>query len=180
MSNIKINNPVLASVFLLCTFLLSFACTGSSNELQVGDKAPDFSLPTDDGQMVSLQDYKGSKSVVLFFYPKAGTPGCNKEACSFRDTKSFFDKADIEIIGISTDSREDLKNFRTEFNLNFTLVSDNDKKAAEKYGVLSPVGFASRTTFVINQEGYIQKIFKDVDPVDHADEILKALSNNPL
>jgi len=172
---------VMKKLFLIFTLItLSVACSRASGKLEIGDTAPDFSLPSDNGEMISLRDYFGIKSVVLFFYPKAGTPGCNKEACSFRDTQSFFKNANIEIIGISTDSRENLKNFRTEFNLNFTLLSDSDKKVAKSYGVLSPIGLAKRTSFIINKEGDIHAIFHDVDPIDHADDILKALSNNPL
>ena len=176
----KVFNMFLTGFLIWVFAFFGYACANDSKRLNVGDKAPDFSLPTDDGQMVSLQDYRGSKSIVLFFYPKAGTPGCTKEACAFRDTKSLFENADIEIIGISTDSREDLKNFRTEFNLNFTLVSDHDKKISKKYGALSAIGFAKRTTFIINKEGIVHEIFEDVDPVGHAEEILKSLSANPL
>ena len=153
--------------------LVFLAGCGSGKEgVLVGDKAPDFSLPSDDGQLISLSDYKDRQTVVLYFYPKDNTPGCITEACSFRDRLEEYKAAGVAVIGISTDDAESHKDFRETHKLNFTLIADTKKKAVEAYGALSSLGFARRMTFVIDKSGIIRKIYPDVTPSGHASQVL--------
>ena len=148
--------------------------------LKEGDKAPDFSLPDQDGKMHSLKDY-ASKTVVLYFYPKDLTPGCTVEACQFRDRKADIAKKGAVILGVSVDSVKLHKKFETKEKLNFTLLSDEDKKVVHAYGVWGKKKFMGneydgifRTTFVI-KKGKIAKIFEKVSPEGHDKEVLDAL-----
>ena len=143
---------------------------GGNTHLKEGQAAPDFSLPSDDGRTVNLADYKGKQTVVLYFYPRDETPGCTKEACSFRDSLADFKKANIEVLGVSVDSVESHQEFRRKQNLNFTLLSDKDKKVSKAYGVLNLLRFSRRVTFIIDREGVIRKIYPDVSPAEHAKE----------
>lgn len=158
-------------VFILLLTVLA-SCSFGEIVLNEGDTAPDFTLPSDDGQVISLSDFKGQNVVVLYFYPKDNTPGCTTEACSFRDSFDAYKAAGIVVLGVSTDDVESHKNFRQDHQLNFTLLSDDKKKVSEQYGVLGSFGFASRVTFVIDKAGKIRKIFKDVSPDGHAAEVL--------
>jgi peroxiredoxin Q/BCP len=149
--------------------------TGSAKgegEIAEGSTAPDFALPSDDGQTVKLSSYRGKQPVVLYFYPKDETPGCTKEACSFRDNLAEFKKAGVEILGVSVDSVEAHQKFRQKENLNFTLLSDEKKEVTKQYGVLGTFGVASRVTFVIDKAGTVRKIYRDVSPAEHAAEVL--------
>jgi thioredoxin-dependent peroxiredoxin len=150
--------------------------------LEVGKNAPDFSLPDQDGNLHRLSDYKG-KPVVLYFYPKDDTPGCTKEACSFRDSFPEFRKAGIEVLGISTDDENSHTKFRLKYNLPFILLSDTDRKVVEKYGVWveknnygKKYWGTARTTFLIDKDGKIVHIFNKVKPEEHAEEVLEKLS----
>ena len=142
-------------------------------KLMAGDKAPDFKLPDQDGKMHSLSDYKG-KWLVIYFYPKDFTPGCTKEACGFRDNFSLL-KDKIQIVGISGDSVKIHNKFADKYNLPFTLLSDPNKKTVSKYGTDGLI-FAKRTSFLINPEGIIEKIYPKVNPAGHTDEIIKDLA----
>lgn len=150
--------------------------------LEQGERAPDFELNNQDGELVSLSDLKGEK-VVLYFYPKADTPGCTKEACGFRDSWEDFEESDIEVIGVSTDPVEDLKEFKEKYDLPFTLLSDERGEVAsayESYGT-TEVGdetweIAFRNTYVIDEDGYIERVYKNVSPEGHADEIIEELT----
>src|SRR3954468_16071343 len=102
---------------------------------KVGAKAPAFKLPASNGQTISLSDFAGKKTVVLFFYPKADTPGCTKEACGFRDAMPEYDRTNVAVLGISPDPVQDVKNFDQKFHFNFPLLADSDHSIAEKYGV---------------------------------------------
>jgi thioredoxin-dependent peroxiredoxin len=152
-------------------------------ELKEGDKAPDFSLPSSDGETVSLKDLKG-KSVVLYFYPKDDTPGCTKEACDFRDLRKKFQSEGAEIYGVSFDSVDSHNKFITKYKLPFPLLSDSDKSVATAYGVFkkkmlygnSFLGI-ERTTFVIDPQGEIKKIFPKVKVDGHAETVLAALKS---
>ena len=110
----------------------------TKSKVEVGSIAPDFILPSQSGQMVSLTDFVGEKPVVLFFYPKDDTPGCTKEACAFRDDHEGFGKLDAEVIGISSDSVESHRSFAAKHNLPYTLLSDEEKKVRKLYGVPIP------------------------------------------
>lgn len=146
------------------------------------ETAPDFSLLDETGKMRSLTDYRG-KSVVLYFYPKDDTPGCTTEACAFRDDYSAYEKAGVVILGVSPDSPKSHAKFKAKHGLPFTLLSDEDHKVCELYGVWGPKKFMGRvydgvfrTTFLINKEGMITKVFEDVKPAGHSNEILAAIS----
>jgi len=149
--------------------------------LAVGDPAPDFSLPDGDGNVVNLSDLKG-KRVVLYFYPRDNTPGCTKEACAFRDLYDEFQANDVVVLGVSTDDAKSHQKFATKFNLPFPLLIDEAGKVAEtydSYGLKKFMGKEymgiSRSTFVIDADGKIEKIYKKVKPEQHAQEVLTDL-----
>ena len=147
-----------------------------------GTTAPAFKTKDDNGEDVSLKDFKGKK-VVLYFYPKDDTPGCTKEACSFRDAYSKFKKQGIKLLGVSPDSEASHQKFITKYKLPFTLLADRDHAIAEAYGVWGEKKFMGRTymgvlrtTFLIDEKGKIKKVFEKVKPEDHATEVLEAFS----
>jgi len=147
-----------------------------------GTTAPAFKTKDDNGEDVSLKDFKGQK-VVLYFYPKDDTPGCTKEACSFRDAYSKFKKQGIKLLGVSPDSEASHQKFITKYKLPFTLLADREHAIAEAYGVWGEKKFMGRTymgvlrtTFLIDEKGKIKKVFEKVKPEDHATEVLEAFS----
>lgn len=147
--------------------------------LKPGDKAPDFTAKDQDGNSISLGDYKGRK-LVLFFYPKASTPGCTAEACDLSDNHSKFQKAGYEILGVSADSEKRQTNFRNKYKFPYPLIADEDKKVIEAYGVWGPKKFMGReydgihrTTFVIDETGIIEDVILKVKTKEHTDQILK-------
>ena len=149
--------------------------------LKPGDPAPDFSVPTQSSQTVSLSDFRGKK-VILYFYPKDDTPGCTKEACAFKDHFSGFSKKNAVILGVSPDSPKSHAKFAQKFQLPFTLLADEEKKIATAYGVWGEKVFMGRkymgvhrTTFLIGQDGTIEKIWPGVKPEEHAAEVLASL-----
>lgn len=149
--------------------------------LNVGDKAPDFTINDKNGVPVSLSDFIGKK-VVLYFYPKDNTPGCTRQACAFAGAYSEFQKRNVEVIGISKDSVDSHAKFAQKHGLPFILLSDPKLEAIEKYGVWQEkklcgrTGFGVvRTTFIINEEGVIEKIMPKVKPDTNAAEILAEL-----
>jgi thioredoxin-dependent peroxiredoxin len=151
--------------------------------LKPGDKAPDFTLTADDGKSVSLSDFKG-KQVVLYFYPKASTPGCTIEACDFRDLRPKFNKADVVVLGVSADPVKALVNFKTKQKLNFPLLSDPDHKMIESYGQWRMKKFMGRSfqgivrsTFLIDQDGRVAQIWDAVRVKGHAAETLSAATS---
>jgi len=149
--------------------------------LKEGDVAPDIRLDTDSGDTFKLSNLKG-KTVVLYFYPKADTPGCTAESCDFRDNVSRFKKKGVEVIGISPDKVEKQAKFKAKYDLTFPLLADVDHKVAEDYGVWQLkknygkeyMGIV-RSTFVIDKEGKIAKIFPKVKVEGHVDEVFEAL-----
>lgn len=145
--------------------------------LGVGSVAPDFTLKNQNGETVSLSDYKGKKNVVLFFYPKDQTPGCTKEACSFRDNYELVTELGAEVIGINGDSESSHKAFATKHNLPYHLVSDNGGSVRKAYGV--PKIFflvPARVTFVIDKEGIIKHVFRsDANAEQHIEEAISVL-----
>ena len=147
-----------------------------------GTAAPAFKTTDANGETVNLKDFRGQK-VVLYFYPKDDTPGCTKEACSFRDAFSKFKKQGITILGVSPDSEKSHQKFVTKYKLPFTLLADTDHSIADAYGVYGEKKFMGRTymgihrtTFLIDEKGKIKKVFEKVKPEDHADEVLGAFS----
>ncbi len=146
--------------------------------LNIGDKAPEFTLKDKNGNDVSLSDLKGKK-VVLYFYPKDNTPGCTRQACAFGEKYAEFQRRNIEVIGISKDSVASHVKFAEKYNLPFVLLSDPERIAIESYGVwqekkmCGKVGMGVvRTTFVIDENGNIERIMPKVKPDTNADEIL--------
>lgn len=151
--------------------------------LKEGTTAPAFKTTDQNGESVSLKELRGRK-VVLYFYPKDDTPGCTKEACSFRDAYSKFKKKDITVLGVSPDKEAAHKKFVTKYQLPFTLLADTDHSIAEAYGVWGEKKFMGRTylgvhrtTFLIDEKGKIRKIFEKVKPEDHASEVLEAFAD---
>jgi thioredoxin-dependent peroxiredoxin len=150
--------------------------------LKEGDAAPDFTAPSSGGGVVSLADFRG-KHVVLYFYPKDDTPGCTKEACSFRDQFSRLEKKGAVVLGVSPDSVKKHDKFVEKYDLPFPLLSDEDKKVVQAYGVWGEKSFLGkkymgthRVTFLIAPDGRIRKIWPKVTPEEHAREVLEAVS----
>ena len=141
------------------------------NTLSVGDMAPDFTLMDQDSVYHTLSDYRG-KHVVVYFFPKAETPGWIKQACGFRDAFADFKDQNITVFGLSYDSPEALKQFKEKFNIPFTFLSDSKKEAGKTYGVHRFL-FTSRQTFLIEKDGRIGKIFNKVDLNSHPKDILQ-------
>jgi thioredoxin-dependent peroxiredoxin len=143
-----------------------------------GASAPNFTLPSQDGSKISLDQFRG-KWAVLYFYPKDMTSGCTVEAHNFqRDQQRYLDRNAV-VLGVSVDSVESHQQFCTKEGLNFKLLSDSDHKVTEEYGSLTNLGllkFASRHTFIINQQGKVVKVYMDVSPNKHSEEVLAALA----
>jgi len=143
---------------------------------KVGDPAPDFEGPTSNGKTLGLKDFLGKKNVVLYFYPKDDTPGCTKEACSFRDNLETVRSTDTEIVGVSLDSAASHRRFAEKYRLSFPLISDEERRIATAYGVLGDKGNSTRrATFIIDKKGKIVKIFPKVDVARHTEEVLEVL-----
>ncbi len=145
--------------------------------VKIGDTAPDFTLLSQRSESVSLKDFLGKKSVVLYFYPKDDTPGCIKEACAFRDSYEVFINAGAEVIGISEDSPDSHQKFAAKYQLPFTLLSDNGKQVRKLYGVPATLGILpGRVTYVITKKGVVEHIFNSqFNFKGHVEESLKTL-----
>ena len=146
--------------------------------------APDFELQDDTGKWQKLSAYRG-KPVVLYFYPKDDTPGCTTEACNFRDDYSTYEKAGVVLLGVSPDTVKSHAKFKAKYDLNFPLLADVDHKICEQYDVWALKKFMGReymgvlrTTFLIDKDGQIVKVFENVKPADHSMELLAALDLN--
>ncbi len=153
-------------------------------KLEKGDTAPDFSLSASTGETISLKDFLNKKRVVLYFYPKDNTPGCTKEACSFRDNQDAIQAKDTVVLGVSADSLASHEKFITKFDLNFPLLSDPDHKTAEAYGAWGEKKLYGKTyfgmirkTFIIGKDGKLEHVFHKVKADGHGEEILKLLNN---
>lgn len=147
--------------------------------LKIGDKAPVFSGVNQDGKVISLSDFAGKK-VVLYFYPKDNTPGCTAEACNLRDNHELLIKQGYAVVGVSTDSVKSHKKFIEKYDLPFDLIADTDKKIVSDYGVWGEKKFlgktymgTSRTTFIIDENGFLEDIIEKVDTKNHASQVLK-------
>lgn len=154
------------------------------NNLKISSKAPDFKLPDQTGKIHQLSDYKG-KWLLLYFYPKDNTPGCTVEACSLRDNWADFGKLNAAVLGISADSVTSHKRFADKFNLSFPILADETKGMIKSYGVLAEKSMFGkkflgivRSSFLIDPEGKIAKIYEKVKPAEHASEVLKDLQNS--
>lgn len=149
----------------------------------VGEKAPDFNLPGTGGKTYKLEDYTGKQNVVLYFYPKDDTAGCTKEACSFRDLNKRFANADTVILGVSGDDVQSKENFASKNGLTFPLLADEDFDVSTRYGAYKLrerdgkefMGI-ERTTFLIDRDGVIRKVYPNVDIEGHADEVLNEIA----
>jgi len=151
--------------------------------MDINDKAPEFTLPDQNGANVSLKDLRG-KYVVLYFYPRADTPGCTIEACEFRDSYKKVENTGAVVLGVSPDTPKALKKFEEKYGLPFTLLGDADKKVCNAYGVIQEKNMygkkvmgVARTTFIIGPDGKIRHIFHKVKPQGHADEVLNFLKS---
>ena len=151
----------------------------------VGAKAPAFELPASTGETIGLNDFAGKKTVVLYFYPKADTPGCTTEACGFRDALADYDRAKVAVLGVSPDPVDKVRKFAEKFHLNFPLLADADHGVAERYGVWGEKSMygrkfmgVARTTFVIGTDGRVRHVFEKVKPAGHDREVLEWLREN--
>lgn len=149
--------------------------------LKIGDKAPDFKLNDQDGKLVKLLDFRGKK-IILYFYPRDDTPGCTKEACGFRDNILSLKKKNVVVLGVSNDDEKSHLKFIKKFNLPFALLSDVTKEVSKKYGVYELKKFMgreyygiTRSTFIIDEKGKIQKIFYKVNPEQHISEVIETV-----
>jgi len=153
-----------------------------SDALKVGEPAPDVSLVSDKGETVSLSDFRGKQAVVLYFYPKDDTPGCTKEACSFRDLSADFAEKGAVILGVSPDDTTSHVKFRDKFSLPFPLLSDPGAEVAQRFGIwVEKTNYGrkymgvERTTVVIGKDGTIKKVFPKVAVDGHVEEVLAAI-----
>ena len=149
--------------------------------IETGEQAPDFELPNQDGENVALRDLRGRR-VVLYFYPKADTPGCTVQACGIRDRSSDYETAGVTVLGVSPDPVKDVKKFHDKQSLNFTLLADADHAVAEQYGVWVEKSMYgrkymgnARATFLIDEEGVVRHVIPKASPKTHDDEVLEAL-----
>ena len=150
--------------------------------IREGDEAPDFTLPDQDGREVSLKDFSG-RTLVLYFYPRADTPGCTTQACGIRDRAAEYEAAGAVVVGVSPDSVEAIKRFHGGQSLNFTLLADSDHAVAERYGTWVEKNMygrkswgVQRSTFVIDGDGTVTRVFPKVSPKTHDDLVLAALA----
>ena len=143
-----------------------------ANLPQQGLSLPDLDLTTESGEHIGTAELTGQKTV-LYFYPKDDTPGCTKEACAFRDRMEDYAEAGIQVYGVSLDSPESHGEFRAKYGLNFPLLTDEGGRASEVLGVLGDRGVASRVTFLLDPDGKISRVYPEVSPETHADEILE-------
>lgn len=141
--------------------------------IEEGESIPDFEVKNNEGKKISSEDIKHA---IIYFYPKADTPGCTKEACNFRDSISRLEGLELDVYGVSTDSVKDQKSFHDKNDLNFDLLADEKGLVSEKFGALQDSGYAGRITFVVG-DGKIVKVFRKVDPEDHLDELMDYLEN---
>jgi thioredoxin-dependent peroxiredoxin len=149
-----------------------------------GQEAPDFELTTDTGETVKLSALRG-KPIVIYFYPKDDTPGCTTQACGIRDAWGEFERAGAVVLGVSPDDERSHEKFRSKYDLPFTLLADTDHSVAEQYGVWGEKSYLGRnyfgvrrSTFVIDENGKVKKVFEKVKPATHADDVLASLASD--
>jgi len=171
------------SLAALISMLILFSSVNAQSKkemtkpvLKVGMKAPNFNLEDAYGHHYSLASFKGKSPVIVYFYPKAGTAGCTKEACGIRDDWGKFKAKKIQVLGISVDSKPEILKFIKDNHLNFPLLSDVSKKISKEYGVYNNDGYDNRVTFIVNKEGKITNIIKVTNIEEHAAEVYKLAS----
>ena len=158
-------------LFLVLLFFQAVVMPQENTDLKVGDKAPDFTLHDAFGKSYTLSDYQGKSPVVVYFYPKAGTSGCTKEACGIRDDKNKFKENNIEVFGVSVDSPKEIKKFIDDYELNFPLLSDSSKSVSKEYRVLKDNGLDKRVTFIVDKKGNIANIINVTDIASHSQQV---------
>jgi thioredoxin-dependent peroxiredoxin len=158
-------------------------CVILQRMIEAGTTAPDFTLPDQEGEQVSLSDFRGSP-VVLYFYPKADTPGCTTQACGIRDHRADYEAAGAVVLGVSPDSVKDVKKFADKQSLNFRLLADEDHAVCDLYGVWAEKSMYGRTfwgalrsTFVIDEQGVVQHVIPKVSPKTHDEQVLALLAD---
>jgi len=154
--------------------LVALGC-GATDAPEASERAPEIEAPDQTGTVRTLSEMRG-EVVVLYFYPRDATPGCTAEACAFRDAWDRFEQAGAQVVGVSTDDVEAHAAFAEEHELPFPLLADPDGAIAARYGVPVTAGYAKRMTFLIDREGIIRRVFEEVDPGVHADEVLAAIA----
>ena len=164
-------NKIMFYVFVLIVSISSFSLAKAPKELKVGMKAPNFKLEDSYGKTYTLSSFKGKMPVIVYFYPKAGTAGCTKEACGIRDDWGKFKKGKIQVLGISVDTKPEIKKFIKDNNLNFPLLSDASTKVSKTYGVYGKGGYDNRVTFIVDKKGIIRKIINVTNIDQHAKEV---------
>lgn len=170
-------NRLVMTALLLAMFGVTPLAVFAASAPLVGRMAPDFTLMSQEGTPISLKEYRG-KWVVLYFYPKDFTSGCTVEAHNFQRDQAQYQQKNSVVLGVSVDSADSHKQFCTKQGLNFKLLADTDHKVSSAYGSLTNLGlvkFASRHTFIINPEGKVAKVFTEVNPNQHSEEVLAAL-----
>jgi thioredoxin-dependent peroxiredoxin len=169
---------ILVLMSLNLIFMINVIGQKKQDEIKLGSDVPVFSLPDQDGKIFNLKDYTGKKNLVIYFYPKDDTPGCTKEACSFRDQYRDFVDNNAMVIGISAQNPESHRKFISKYNLNFTLLCDEDGKVKNMFGAKNSLGglLPARITYVVNKQGKIIYIFSSqTEPAKHVDEALRIL-----
>lgn len=166
------------SPLVLASSLALVACGGAQRAdggtglLPVGSPAPDLAAPDQAGKIHTLAEERGHP-VIVYFYPKDGTPGCTKEACAFRDTWKSYTDAGVQVFGVSADDEKSHQEFAKEQKLPFPILADPGHKWITAFGVATRLGMASRVSFLLDKDGKVAKIYPDVDPAFHADQVLK-------
>jgi thioredoxin-dependent peroxiredoxin len=161
------------SIFAMVVAIIYVISAQTDMKLKAGDKAPDFTLQDAFGKSYKLSSYKGKSPVIVYFYPKAGTSGCTKEACGIRDDWSKFKQNNIPVLGISTDDKPAIKKFIDDYKLNFPLLSDADKKVSKEYGVVGMLGYDKRVTFIIDKNSKIADVMEVKDIANHSKTVLE-------
>ena len=168
---------IVSSALLGTAALLSVACgatrrpDGGEGLISIGQSPSDLSAVDQNGKSHSLSAERGHP-LVVYFYPKDATPGCTKEACAFRDAWDRFAKAGVQVFGVSTDDQKSHEQFAKEEKLPFPILADPDKTWVSAFGVPTRLGMASRVSFLLDKDGKVQKVYPDVDPAFHADQVL--------
>jgi len=167
---------VAAAVVVIACGGQESATSTSPAPIGVSSRAPGFSAPDQTGAIRTLEELRG-RAIVLYFYPRDATPGCTREACAFRDAWDRIDAAGATVVGVSTDDVASHAAFAEEHGLTFPLLSDPDGAIARDYGVPTRLGMVARTTFIIDRSGVVRRIFEDVDPAVHANEVISVLES---
>jgi thioredoxin-dependent peroxiredoxin len=171
-------SKVLSALFLASLLPAIVGCgatkrpDGGEGLLQAGATPPDLSAVDQQGKSHSLSEERGHP-VIVYFYPKDNTPGCTKEACAFRDSWERYQKAGVQVFGVSSDDQKSHEQFAKEQKLPFPILADTDQTWIKAFGVSTKLGMASRVSFLVDKTGKVSKVYPDVDPGTHADEVLK-------